>query len=100
MGSDTIKEYTDLAKLSCFGVSRSVVAKRGHPIRSVRKITLSAIAQYPVVTYASRYSGRWRVMKAFKQAGIKPKVILSATEADVSKTYIELGFGIAKLPTT
>jgi LysR family cys regulon transcriptional activator len=99
MCGDTLKSYPDLAKLSCFGVSRSVVAKRGHPILSVRKMTLNAIAQYPIVTYDARYSGRWRVMKAFNQAGIEPKIILSATDADVSKTYIELGLGIGVIST-
>jgi LysR family transcriptional regulator, cys regulon transcriptional activator len=96
---DTLKSYPDLVKLSCYAVSRSVVAKIGHPILSVRRITLATIAQYPIVTYDARYSGRWRVMEAFKQAGIEPKVILSATDADVSKTYIELGLGIGVIST-
>jgi mRNA interferase RelE/StbE len=43
MGSDTIKEYTDLAKHSCFGVSRSVVAQAladpAAQVNNVKKLT-------------------------------------------------------------
>jgi len=39
------------------------------------------------------------VMSAFKKANIEPKVILSAIDADVCKTYIELGLGIGVLTT-
>ena len=36
-------------------------------------------------------------MKAFKTAGLEPKIILSAIDADVCKTYIEFGLGIGIL---
>jgi LysR family transcriptional regulator, cys regulon transcriptional activator len=37
------------------------------------------------------------VMDAFRKAGIKPKISLSAVDADICKTYVELGLGIAIL---
>ena len=36
-------------------------------------------------------------MNAFQNAGIKPKISLSAIDADICKTYVELGLGIAIL---
>ena len=36
-------------------------------------------------------------MDAFEKAGIKPKISLSAVDADICKTYVELGLGIAIL---
>jgi LysR family cys regulon transcriptional activator len=86
-------------KLPCFSLPRSVVAKIGHPILDVNPLTLEEIARYPIISYDPRYSGRWRVMNAFKKANIEPKVILSAIDADVCKTYIELGLGIGVLTT-
>ncbi len=38
-------------------------------------------------------------MKAFDDAGLEPKIILSAIDADVCKTYVEMGLGIAILTT-
>ena len=99
IGTDTLKQLPNLVKLPCFSLPRSVVAKIGHPILSVNPLTLEEIARYPIISYDPRYSGRWRVMSAFKKANIEPKVILSAIDADVCKTYIELGLGIGVLTT-
>ena len=38
-------------------------------------------------------------MDAFRSAKIEPNVIFGAVDADVSKTYVELGLGIAILTT-
>jgi LysR family cys regulon transcriptional activator len=99
IGTDTLRQLPNLVKLPCFSLPRSVVAKIGHPILDVNPLTLEEIARYPIISYDPRYSGRWRVMNAFKKANIEPKVILSAIDADVCKTYIELGLGIGVLTT-
>jgi LysR family cys regulon transcriptional activator len=96
--TETIREFPRLVKLQCAELNRCVVAKAGHPILSAKEpLTLEAIAEYPVITYDSHYSGRWKVMRAFKAAGLSPKIILSAIDADVCKTYVEIGLGIAIL---
>jgi LysR family transcriptional regulator, cys regulon transcriptional activator len=97
--SDTARRYPSLSAVPCFPLSRSVVAKAGHPILKVRNLTLQEIAKHPIITYDPTYSGRWKVMNAFKKAKIEPNVIFSAVDADVSKTYVELGLGIAILTT-
>ena len=38
-------------------------------------------------------------MRAFGKAGIEPNIVLSAIDADVIKTYVELGLGVAILPS-
>jgi LysR family transcriptional regulator, cys regulon transcriptional activator len=99
IGTDTQKQFPNLVKLPCFGLPRSVVAGVGHPILDIPQMTLQDVAAYPIISYDPRYSGRWRVMNAFKKANIEPKIILSAIDADVCKTYIELGLGIGVLTT-
>ena len=84
-------------KLPCFEITRSVVAKADHPIFRVKKLTLRDIAAYPIIVYGPRHSGRSKVMNAFQNAGIEPKISLSAIDADICKTYVELGLGIAIL---
>jgi LysR family transcriptional regulator, cys regulon transcriptional activator len=95
--TETIREFPRLVRLKCAQLNRCVVARAGHPILSVEPLTLEAIAAHPVITYDAHYSGRWKVMHAFKAAGLTPKIILSAIDADVCKTYVEIGLGIAIL---
>jgi LysR family cys regulon transcriptional activator len=99
IGTEITRRYPDLVRLECYKLERSVVAKVGHPVLDVEPLTLEAIAAHPIITYGPRYSGYRKVMKAFKDAGIEPKIILSVIDADVSKTYVEMGLGIAILTT-
>jgi LysR family cys regulon transcriptional activator len=99
VGTETTREFPNLVMLPCFQLSRSVIAKAGHPLLAARRLTLKEIAKYPIITYDPAFSGRWKVMNAFRQAGIETNVIFGAMDADVSKTYVELGLGIAILTT-
>jgi len=99
VGPDTVHEFPSLAAIPCFPLKRSVVAPAGHPILKTRTLTLKEIARHPIITYDPAYSGRWKVMNAFRKAGIEPNIVFGAVDADVSKTYVELGLGIAILTT-
>ena len=99
IGTETERLFGNLVKLPWFDIDRSVVAKKGHPILKVEPLTLKRLAEYPIITYDPRYSGRRKVLSAFKEAGIEPKIVMSAVDADVSKTYVALGLGIAILST-
>lgn len=97
IGTETTRDFPNLIKLDCFNLQRCIVAQSDHPILSVPKLTLEEIARYPIITYDSRYSGRWKVMKAFSDAGLEPKIVMSGIDADVCKTYVSLGLGIGIL---
>lgn len=99
IGTETTRKYSDLVRLECYKLERSVAAKVGHPILDVEPLTLKAISAYPIITYGPRYSGFRKVMKAFHDTGIEPKIVLNAIDADVSKTYVEMGIGIAIMTT-
>ena len=97
IGTETSQPFPNLVRMPCMQLSRCVVAKKGHPILRARQITLSEIAKYPVITHDPAFSGRWRVMEAFRRQGLNPQFIFGIVDADVSKAYVERGFGIAIL---
>ena len=49
--------------------------------------------KYPIVTYDAAFAGRTHIDAAFAARGIAVDVVLSAIDADVIKTYVELGPG-------
>jgi LysR family cys regulon transcriptional activator len=73
-----------------------VIVPAGHPLamKGKKKLTLEALAEYPIVTYHEGFTGRARIEEAFGSAGLKPEIVLSALDADVIKSYVELGLGI------
>ena len=89
----------DLVTLPCLKLERSVITLARHPLLSEKRLTLRAIARFPIITLDQTFAGGSAVLQAFDVAGIKPNVVLSAIDADVIKTYVELGLGIAILPS-
>ena len=57
-------------------------------------LTLKDIAEYPIVTYVFGFTGRSKLDEAFQNEGLQPKVVFTATDADVIKTYVRLGLGV------
>jgi LysR family cys regulon transcriptional activator len=99
IGSETTRQFPGLVRFPSYTLSRSVITLAGHPLQRIRKPTLAQIAQYPIITYDPSYSGRWKVIDAFQRAGLEPNIVFGAVDADVSKTYVEMGLGIAVLAT-
>lgn len=71
-----------------------VIVPVGHPLEKRKKLTLAAIAEHPIITYHEGYTGRALVEQAFSSAGLAPEIVLSALDADVIKSYVELGLGV------
>ena len=46
------------------------------------------------MTYVFGFSGRSKLDEAFIEKGLAPKVVFTAADADVIKTYVRLGLGI------
>ena len=71
-----------------------VVVPDGHPLTKLNRLTLQALAEHPLITYHAGYTGRPRIDAAFAEAGVVPDVVMSALDADVIKTYVEVGLGV------
>ena len=86
--------FGDLVMMPCYKWDRCILVQKGHPLTEVSKITLEDVANYPIVTYVFGFTGRSKLDEAFMHHGLAPKVVFTATDADVIKTYVRLGLGI------
>ena len=94
IATEQIALYPELVSLPCYQWNRCVVVPSRHPLSKLKPLTLEAVARFPIVTYDFAFANRSLVEKAFEQRGLKPKVVLTALDADVIKTYVELGLGV------
>jgi LysR family cys regulon transcriptional activator len=94
VATEQIAQYPELVSLPCYQWNRCIVVPSRHPLARAKPLTLEAVAEYPIVTYDVAFANRSLVEKAFEQRGLKPKVVLTALDADVIKTYVELGLGV------
>ncbi len=95
VATEALTGYASLATLPGYRWTHSVVVPPEHPLlQAGGAVSLQALAQYPIITYEQGYTGRAHIDEAFAVAGISPNVVLTAMDADVIKTYVELGMGI------
>src|SRR6218665_297002 len=94
IATEGMEHFSELIMLPCYHWNRSVVVPRNHPLAIRSKITLEDVAQFPIVTYVFGFTGRSKLDDAFKVRGLTPRVVFTATDADVIKTYVRLGMGI------
>lgn len=95
IATEALANYPELLALPCYRWTHSVVLPAGHALlQSDAPITLEALARHPIITYEQGYTGRSHIDEAFAQAALHPDVVLTAMDADVIKTYVELGMGV------
>jgi len=94
IATESIAGFDGLISLPCYQWEHVVVVPPEHPLLKLKNVTLEEIAHYPLVTYDSAFAGRSKIDHAFQLRDLKPDVLLEAIDADVIKTYVELGMGI------
>lgn len=95
IATEALHEHGQL--FACFPLyhwHHSVIVPEGHPLDNDVPLTLGRIAEYPIVTYHEGVTGRARIDEAFSAADLVPDIVLTALDADVIKTYAELGLGV------
>lgn len=98
VATQAIANYPDLVGLPCYRWTHAVIVPPGHPLAEEaargEPLTLQRLAVFPIITYEPGYTGRGHIDEAFAAAGLNPDLVLSAMDADVIKTYVELGLGV------
>jgi LysR family cys regulon transcriptional activator len=94
VATEAIAEVTELASFPYYSWHHSIIVPAGHALERVRPLTLEAIAEFPLITYHEGFTGRTLIDKTFASAGLAPDVAMSAMDADVIKTYVELELGV------
>ena len=97
VATEMISTFPELISLPVYQWNRCVVVPPKHPLLKESPLTLEKLVEYPIVTYDFAFANRSLVQKAFETRGLKPHVVLSAQDADVIKTYVELGLGVGIL---
>jgi LysR family transcriptional regulator, cys regulon transcriptional activator len=99
VSTETERAHRDLVFLAGDAVKRSLVVPEGHPLTRTRRMTLDAVARYPLVTYSFKARGGQIMEDAFRAQGLTPNAVVSAMDADVVIAYIAEGLGIGIVPS-
>jgi LysR family cys regulon transcriptional activator len=94
VATEALEENADIVAFPYYSWEHAVIVPAGHDLERVKPLTLSAIAEWPIITYDTGFTGRPRIDQAFAAATLDPDIVMTALDADVIKAYVELGLGI------
>ena len=95
VATEALALFPQLVTLPCYRWTHSIIVPPSHPLLSTDgAVSLEQLAAYPIITYELGYTGRSHIDQAFESAGITTNIVLTAMDADVIKTYVELGMGV------
>lgn len=95
VATEALADYAQLVTLPCYRWTHSIVVPPGHPLLALEgPVALEQLVHCPIITYEQGYTGRAHIDNAFAAAQLQPNVVLTAMDADVIKTYVELGMGV------
>jgi LysR family cys regulon transcriptional activator len=94
IATEALEHFSGLMMMPCYQWNRAVLVPRDHELASQQRPSLEQLASFPLVTYTFGFTGRSRLDDAFRARGLEPRVVLTAADADVIKTYVRLGLGV------
>jgi LysR family cys regulon transcriptional activator len=94
IATEALELFSNLIMMPCYRWNRCILVPKNHPLAAVSELTLEEVALHPIVTYVFGFTGRSKLDDAFMSKGLSPRVVFTATDADVIKTYVRLGLGI------
>ncbi|CDL84963.1 LysR substrate-binding domain-containing protein [Xenorhabdus szentirmaii] len=99
IGTEFMHFYADLLTLPCYRWTYSVIVPKNHPLEDIECMSIEDLARYPLITYVFGFREHSALNRVFYQSGIIPKVVLTATDAEIIKHYVRLGVGVGVIAT-
>ncbi|EPF87724.1 cys regulon transcriptional regulator Cbl [Acinetobacter gyllenbergii] len=94
IATESLTTEENLASVPYYEWHHSIITPKDHPLAKLDKISLDVLAEYPLITYHGGFTGRSKIDKAFEDAQLHADIVMSALDADVIKTYVELNMGV------
>ena len=77
----------------CYDWNHALIMPETHEL-AAGELSLKRIAEHPILTYVLGFTGRSKIEKAFADSDLTIDTSFSATDSDVIKSYVKLGFGV------
>lgn len=88
--TEAMEHFEELVTMPCYHWHRAVIVPRGHELCGQNRLSLKSLSQHPLMTYSNHAV----LDAAFRAQHLTADVVLTATDADVIKTYVRLGLGV------
>ncbi len=91
--TEAVRGAEQLEKRLCYRWHYALLLPRDHPLATVQSVQWAHLAEIPLLTYSSGFTGGDWVRAALEKQGLHADIVLRAADSDVIKTYVREGFG-------
>lgn len=99
MSTELHSKHDNLLLLPGAPIKRIAIMPKGHALSQKKRLSLMDLVRYPIVGYHAGSTAGRLLTDAFKAKGLEPRMVVSANDSDVIKTYVAEGLGIAIVPS-
>lgn len=92
--TEALGEHPELIAIPCYKWNRCLITQQQSPLLRIENLSLKDLCKHPIITYVFGFTGRGHFSETFTKAGLNPRVVLSAADTDVIKTYVSQGMGV------
>ena len=101
IATDLLELQRELVLLPAYHWYHAIIAPLDHPIKKdFKRLTINRLAKEPLVTYAFSVEPDTSFSETFENVGLKPNIVFSARDADIIKTYVNMGMGVGAVSYT
>ena len=87
--------FGELLQIPGYHWDRIILVPNDHELTKIdRPVTIQDLAKYPLVSYVFSFDGETALKRTFAEQGVEANVVFTARDADVIKTYVQMGLGI------
>ncbi|MBS0232364.1 MAG: CysB family HTH-type transcriptional regulator [Proteobacteria bacterium] len=94
IATEALEEAPEVVSFPYYSWHHGVIVPKGHALETTVPLTLEKIAEWPIITYSEGFTGRPTIDATFADARLAPDIVMAALDADVIKTYVEIGLGV------
>ena len=99
IGAATTRGLPGLATLPCLRLRQCIITPAQHPLLKLKCPSLEAITRHPIISTGMESRITILITERCASFGLKPNIAMHALDLETVKKYVELGFGIAIVPT-
>jgi LysR family transcriptional regulator, cys regulon transcriptional activator len=99
IGTASVHSLRGLVSVPCFRVAHCVITPMRHPLLKLRHPGMEDIAKYPLVSTGADSRLSALITERIASFGLQPDIVMHVLDIETVKKYVQLGFGIAIVPT-
>jgi len=99
IGTASVHSLRGLVSVPCFRVAHCVITPMRHPLLKLRHPGMEDIAKYPLISTGADSRLSALITERFASFGLRPDIVMHVLDIETVKKYVQLGFGIAIVPT-